>query len=247
VASDRVTDINRRTFVAGSLAAGIALPASGLGVAKALSDGDSEALPDRPLPMPREGVIRAAFLIGPGVNVIDTAGPWEVFQDAAVMAGGSPPFEQYTVAETIDPVEASAGLTIVPDYPLAAVPSPNVVVVPAQQSSSATIGWLRRAARRTDVVMSVCTGAYVLAEAGLLDGRTATTHHGSFDHFEASFPKIELIRGPRFVEHDDIATAGGLTSGIDLALRVVERYLGRPAAAGTARYMEHESTRWRSA
>jgi transcriptional regulator GlxA family with amidase domain len=197
--------------------------------------------------MPQEGVIRAAFLIGPGVNVIDTAGPWEVFQDAGVGSGGGSPFEQYTVAETIDPVEASAGLTIVPEYAYASAPQPNVVVVPAHQSSEATLGWLRRAAARADVVMSVCTGAFVLASAGLLDGRTATTHHDFFDDFEASFPKVELIRGPRFVEHEDIATAGGLTSGIDLALRVVERYLGRPAAAGTARYMEHESSRWRSA
>jgi transcriptional regulator GlxA family with amidase domain len=244
---DRVSDINRRTFVAGTVATGIALPVSGLGVAKALRDEETEALPDRPLPMPRDGVIRAAFLIGPGVNVIDTAGPWEVFQDAAVVNGGSPPFEQYTVAETIDPVEASAGLTIVPDYAYAAAPRPHVVVVPAHQSSPATLGWLRRVARRTDVVMSVCTGAFVLGEAGLLDGRTATTHHDFFSQFETSFPKVELVRGPRFVEHDDIATAGGLTSGIDLALRVVERYLGRPAAAGTARYMEHESSRWRSA
>jgi transcriptional regulator GlxA family with amidase domain len=233
--------------VAGTVAAGIAIPASGLGVAKALSDDEAEALPHRPLRLPQDGVVRAAFLIGPGVNVIDTAGPWEVFQDAAVTTGGSPPFELYTVAETIDPVEASAGLTIVPDYDYASAPQPNLVVVPAHQSSPATLGWLRRAARRTDVVMSVCTGAFVLGEAGLLDGRTATTHHGFFDQFESSFPKVELVRGPRFVEHDDIATAGGLTSGIDLALRVVERYLGRPAAAGTASYMEHESSRWRSA
>jgi transcriptional regulator GlxA family with amidase domain len=102
-------------------------------------------------------------------------------------------------------------------------------------------------ARKADLVMSVCTGAYVLADAGLLDGRTATTHHGSHADFEARYPRIELVRGERFVEHDRVATAAGLTSGIDLALRVVERYLGRPAAEGTARYMEHESARWRSA
>jgi transcriptional regulator GlxA family with amidase domain len=83
--------------------------------------------------------------------------------------------------------------------------------------------------------------------ARALDSRTATTHHGSHTDFEARYPRIELVRGERFVEHDRVATAAGLTSGIDLALRVVERYLGRPAAEGTARYMEHESARWRSA
>jgi transcriptional regulator GlxA family with amidase domain len=89
--------------------------------------------------------------------------------------------------------------------------------------------------------MSVCTGAFVLAQTGLLDGKTATTHHQSWDDFESSFPKITLVRGKRFVEHDHVATAGGLTSGIDLALRVVERYLGAAGAAATARYMEYAS------
>ena len=99
--------------------------------------------------------------------------------------------------------------------------------------------WLRDAAQRADLVMSVCTGAYVLAEAGLLDGKSATTHHESWDDFAATFPRVRLVRGRRFVEHEHVATAGGLTSGIDLALRVVERYLGRDAAVLTARYMEY--------
>jgi transcriptional regulator GlxA family with amidase domain len=88
--------------------------------------------------------------------------------------------------------------------------------------------------------MSICTGAFVLAETGLLDGKTATTHHQSWDDFEAAFPNVQVVRGPRFVEHDRVATAGGLTSGVDLALRVVERYVGRDAARATARFMEYQ-------
>ena len=88
--------------------------------------------------------------------------------------------------------------------------------------------------------MSVCTGAFVLGRAGLLDGRTATTHHDFWDEFQQRFPKVTLQRGSRFVEHERIATAGGLTSGIDLALRVVERYYGRETAVATAAYMEYE-------
>jgi transcriptional regulator GlxA family with amidase domain len=72
-----------------------------------------------------------------------------------------------------------------------------------------------------------------------LDGKTATTHHDSYAAFESSFPTVELVRGRRFVEHERLATAGGLTSGIDLALRVVERYLGRAGATSTARYLEY--------
>lgn len=239
--------MERRRFLA-TTAAGIA-GAAGAGLA--LTRGDAAVavrspLPARRLPLPAHGAL-VAFAIGEHVNVIDTAGPWEVFQDVGAETGGSSPFSLVTVAETLDPVHATGGLTIVPHHTYADCPQPNVIVVPAHHATAATIDWLRGAAARADVVMSVCTGAFVLAEAGLLDGRTATTHHGFFRQFEASFRDVELVRGRRFVEHDDVATAAGLTSGIDLALRVVARYLGRAAAAGTARYMEHESARWRTA
>jgi transcriptional regulator GlxA family with amidase domain len=177
--------------------------------------------------------------IGSGVNVIDLAGPWEVFQDAAV-AGGAGRFELYTVAEDTAPVYASGGLVIRPTHAYEAAPPPHVVVVPAHDASARTVRWLRSVAPRADLVMSVCTGAFVVAEAGLLDGLTATTHHQSYDALQAAFPSVRVVRGRRFVEHDRVATAGGLSAGIDLALRVVERYLGDEAAGATAAYMEYE-------
>ena len=239
--------MQRKRFLA-TAAAGLA-GASTAGIAIARGDGhdDSRALPLRRLRLPAGGRAIVAFAIGQHVNVIDTAGPWEVFQDVGAETGGSSPFDLVTVAETTDPVHATGGLTLVPHHAYDDCPQPNVIVVPAHHATTATREWLRRAAAEADVVMSVCTGAFVLAEAGLLDGRTATTHHGFFGQFESSFRQVELVRGARFVEHDDVATAAGLTSGIDLALRVVARYLGRPAAAATARYMEHESPRWRTA
>jgi transcriptional regulator GlxA family with amidase domain len=161
-----------------------------------------------------------------------------VFQDA-VIAGGDTWFELFTVSETTDPVEASGGLRITPTYTYDLAPQPNVVVIPAHQPSEGTLAWLRKVAPRADLVMSVCTGAFIAAEAGLLDGKTATTHHGSYDELAASFPAIRVVHDRRFVEHERVATAGGLTSGIDLALRVVERYLGREAADVTAAYMEY--------
>jgi transcriptional regulator GlxA family with amidase domain len=105
--------------------------------------------------------------------------------------------------------------------------------------------WLRRASSSADLVMSVCTGAFVLARAGLLAGKRATTHHEFHDSFAERFPDTTLERGARFVESaPNLATAGGLTSGIDLALRVVERYFGRDAAARTAAYMEYQGRGW---
>jgi transcriptional regulator GlxA family with amidase domain len=92
--------------------------------------------------------------------------------------------------------------------------------------------------------MSVCTGAFVLAKTGLLSGKSATTFHGAFKTFAIEFPDIELKRGARFVEDGNLATAGGLSSGIDLALRVVERYFGREVAKQTAYNMEYQGEGW---
>jgi YHS domain-containing protein len=92
--------------------------------------------------------------------------------------------------------------------------------------------------------MSVCTGAFVLAKTGLLNGKSATTYHGAFQRFAMQFPEIQLKRGARFVENGNLATAGGLSSGIDLALRVIERYYGRQVAQKTAYNMEYQGEGW---
>jgi transcriptional regulator GlxA family with amidase domain len=106
------------------------------------------------------------------------------------------------------------------------------------------IEWLRKIAQTADVTMSVCTGAFKLAKAGLLSGKAATTHHEFLDKLEEQYPDIEVKRDVRFVEGEKISTAAGLTSGTDLALRVVERYFGREAAQAAARYMEYQGKAW---
>jgi transcriptional regulator GlxA family with amidase domain len=229
--------MNRRQFAAGVVAAGIGVP---LAVTRGDASGRVEPtrLPKRPLPIPPGGTIRTAVAVGPGVNVIDMSGPWEVFQDSAV-SGARAQFELFTVAADREPVSASGGLLVTPTYTYETAPAPHLVVIPAHQSTERTVRWLRDVAGHADLLMSVCTGAFVLAQTGLLDGKTATTHHQSYDALASDFPRIHVVRGRRFVEHDHVATAGGLTSGIDLALRVVERYLGRPAADATTRYMEY--------
>jgi transcriptional regulator GlxA family with amidase domain len=185
------------------------------------------------------GDVPVAFLVSDGAVIIDFCGPWEVFQDA----GG---FRLYTVAESTRPIRASGGMRIVPDYDFAAAPAPRIVVIPAQRGgrSRAAVDWLRSSAARADLTMSVCTGAFVLAGAGLLQGRPATTHHSSYVAFAAEFPEVRLQRGARFVDDGNVASAGGLTSGIDLALHVVERYSGRDAARRTAEYLEYQGQGW---
>jgi len=177
--------------------------------------------------------------------VIDFAGPWEVFQDAMVPGRGDQPFRLYTVSEATSPIHTSGGMKIVPDYTFENAPAPKVIVIPAQsRPGEATLEWIRKSTKTTDVTMSVCTGAFVLARTGLLSGKAATTYHGAFVRFANEFPDIQLKRGARFVEDGNLATAGGLSSGIDLALRVVERYFGREVAEKTAYNMEYQGQGW---
>jgi transcriptional regulator GlxA family with amidase domain len=201
-----------------------------------------------PLKPPDKDPIPVAFLISDGAVVIDFCGPWEVFQDVMVASRQDMPFRLYTVAENKKPIRTSGGMQIVPDYTIADAPAPKVIVIPAQsEPTEAVLDWIRKSSKTTDVTMSVCTGAFVLAKTGLLDGKSATTFHAAFNTFAMEFPKIELKRGARFVENGNLATAGGLSSGIDLALRVVERYYGREVAAKTAYNMEYQGQGWMNA
>jgi transcriptional regulator GlxA family with amidase domain len=194
---------------------------------------------------PDKGQIPVAFLISDGAVVIDFCGPWEVFHDVMIPGSDEMPFRLYTVAETKKSIHTSGGMQIVPDYTIQNAPPPKVIVIPAQSAPSpAVLEWIRKSSKTTDVTMSVCTGAFVLAKTGLLNGKSATTYHGAFKRFAMQFPEVQLRRGARFVENGNLATAGGLSSGIDLALRVVERYYGREVARKTAYDMEYQGEGW---
>ncbi len=221
------------------------LPGSNLAKAPSGPEGNHAAVKINPLKPPAQGSIPVAFLISEGAQVIDFAGPWEVFQDVMVPGRTDHPFHLYTVSESTSPIHTSGGMKIVPDYNFENAPAPKVIVIPAQSKpSEATLEWIRKSTKITDVTMSVCTGAFVLARTGLLSGKPATTYHGAFGRFADQFPDIHLKRGARFVEDGHLATAGGLSSGIDLALRVVERYFGREVAQRTAYDMEYQGQGW---
>jgi YHS domain-containing protein/putative intracellular protease/amidase len=198
-----------------------------------------------PLKPPADGV-PVACLISDGAVVIDFCGPSEVFGN--VMPGGRMDmnaFRVYTVAETAKPVTAAGGMRFVPDYTLENASAPKVIVIPAQNDSSeAMLEWIRKSAKTADVTMSVCTGAFLLAKTGLLAGKAATTHHSAYVELSMKFPDIQVKRGVRFVEQGNLATAGGLCCGIDLALRVVERYYGRETARAAAYNMEYQGQGW---
>jgi putative intracellular protease/amidase len=196
---------------------------------------------------PAKDPIPVAFVISDGAVVIDFCGPWEVFRDVNI-PGKDAPFRLFTVSDKTDPLRAGGGMKIVPDYTFANAPAPKVIVIPAQsEPSKAMLDWIRQSSKTTDVTMSVCTGAFVLAKTGLLSGKNATTFHAAFNAFAMNFPDIQLKRGARFVDNGNLATAGGLSSGIDLALHVVERYYGREVAEKTAYNMEYQGQGWKDA
>jgi transcriptional regulator GlxA family with amidase domain len=211
----------------------------------------------RPLKPPAAGSINVAFLISEGSNVIDIAGPWEVFGDVMLKRDGKPwhesdgddmvmPFNVYTVSDSLKPVDAN-GLTIVPNYTFDNAPKPQIIVIPAQAGrTAAQKAWLLANSANADVTMSVCTGASMLAAYGLLDGQTATTHHAYQQSMQKQYPAVRFVSGTRFVENGKIATAGGLTSGIDLALHMVARYYGDEVAQVTANFMEYRSDLWKN-
>ena len=242
--------MRRREFlVSGSTAAALMMTTNIAATSTIPTFEESNLADTNKLTPPTDGQIRVAFPISQGATMIDFAGPWEVFQDVMIsnpknQADHRHPFSLYTVSDKTDEIEASGGMKIIPDYTFETAPAPKVVVIPAQAGSPALHAWLRKIVDSTDVTMSVCTGAFQLGRAGLLSGKEATTHHDFFDSFARTFPDVKLKRGLRFVEGPRISTAGGLTSGIDLALRVVERYFGRATAEQTAFYMEYQSKGW---
>ena len=208
-------------------------------------NSDQPAAASNPLKPPAHGSIPVAFVISEGAVIIDFCGPWEVFENVNVLDRDGNPFRLYTVGPSSGPIHASSGMKIIPDYTFENAPAPKVIVIPAQNGSNdAMLNWIRKASKTTDVTMSVCTGSFVLANTGLLSGKAATTHHGAFKTFAAQFPDIQVKRGARFVEAGNLASAGGLSSGIDLALRVVERYFGRDVATQTAYQMEYQGQGW---
>jgi transcriptional regulator GlxA family with amidase domain len=196
--------------------------------------------------------IRVAFVISELFNVMDFAGPWEVFQDATIPASAPgterrQAFEIYTVASKPDAVNSTGGARVVPTYTLQTAPPPDIVIIGAQSDRSPELmAWLRQQHSRTATVASVCTGASKLAQTGLLDGKQATTHHEFVAGFRERYPKVTWLETQRFVHSGDrLYTAGGLTSGIDLALHLVAMRLGEPVAQATADYMEYRSDGWK--
>jgi CubicO group peptidase (beta-lactamase class C family)/putative intracellular protease/amidase/DNA-directed RNA polymerase subunit RPC12/RpoP len=193
-----------------------------------------------PLVLKPEGKpVSVAILLFNGVEIIDYTGPWEVFGQAG--------FDVHAVAESLKPVKTTFGQRVLPDYTFENCPPADVVLIPGGGvtdellANAKVVGWIRTAGQNAKHVMSVCTGAFLLGKAGLLDGQTATTFHNSIDGLTRFAPKTKVVYDQRFVDNGKVITTAGLTSGIDGALHVVSRILGQGEAQATALGLEY---RW---
>jgi transcriptional regulator GlxA family with amidase domain len=192
------------------------------------------------------GPRQVALLVFDGVEVLDFAGPFEVFSVASELHDHGL-FRVRLVAADLAPVTAVNGLRVLPDVALADVDGADVVIVPGGTGSrrvaedEASLAWLRARAADATCVLGVCTGARILARAGVLAGRRFASHHQAWDELGA-LPGTSLVRGVRFVEDGPVVTAAGISAGIDAALYVVARLCGMAVAQRTADYMEYD---WR--
>jgi len=194
--------------------------------------------------MPR----RVVIVVFPRVQSLDVCGPLEVFagatQWAAAVGRSDPGYRVTTAAPMGNAVRTSSGLRLVPDADLRAVRGPldTLLMAGGEGARAATpdaalVRQVRRLARQSRRVASVCTGAFVLAEAGLLDGRRATTHWASCAALAQRYPRVAVDPDPIFVRDGNVFTSAGVTAGIDLALAMVEDDLGREAALTVARWL----------
>lgn len=201
--------------------------------------------------MTNEARTTVGIFVFDDVEVLDFAGPFEVFSRTRAVAGAesrrtndSAPFETFTVARTRDVITAIGGLQVVPQYSWGDAPEIDILVVPGGFGTRAllhdelALTWIRDAAARARQVTSVCTGALLLAKVGLLQGRRATTHWAGLDLLATLDPTIQVQRDRRVV-HDGIYTSAGVSAGIDMSFAVVERICGREVALETAHYIEY--------
>jgi transcriptional regulator GlxA family with amidase domain len=189
-----------------------------------------------------------AIVLYQGVEVLDFAGPAEVFAAAARQGDdrGTPAFNVYTVATTRDSIVSQGFIDVIPDYALADAPPPDLIIIPGGSSNAmlddtAFMDWLASSQARAQVTLTVCTGAMAPAALGLFDGLTVTTHYGSIDQLQRLAPEARVERGVRFVDNGHLITTAGVSAGIDGSLHLVARLLGRHVADQTAQYMEY---RW---
>jgi transcriptional regulator GlxA family with amidase domain len=200
------------------------------------------------------GTLNVAILLFPNVEVLDFAGPFEVFSVASRIARDRPhpPFRVSTVAEERMPVAARHGLPVIANFTIEEWLPVDLLIVPGgivdqPLSDPATLAWLEATSKQAALTASVCTGAFLLARLGLLAGRRVTTHWEDIPALRAAHPDLNVVEDVPYVDAGAIVTSAGISAGIDMSLHLVGRVLGLPAARGTARQMQYDWKAFREA
>ena len=188
-----------------------------------------------------------AVLLFPGVELLDFAGPFEVFSAARTASESSERLmDVFTVAESLEPVRCNNPLTVLPDYVLVDCPPADVLVVPGGMGTRTAvdrpelIAWIAQRAGEAEVTTSVCTGSFLLAKAGVLAGKPATTHWASIERMRRDFPAVAVAESTRWVDAWPVVSSAGVSAGIDMALHVLSRLYGADVAVATARGIEYD-------
>lgn len=186
----------------------------------------------------------------PDAEVLDFAGPYEVFTTASrVFKRTNPslpePFTVFTIAREVGTITARAGLVVQPDYTFENHPYIELLlisggIVTNELKTPDVAAWIVRTSANAKLVASVCTGAFLLAQAGLLNHRTATTHWEDIAEMRALFPAVCIVEQRRWVDEGFVVTSAGISAGIDMSLHLVERLAGRELALQTARQMDFD-------
>ncbi|EOG8710398.1 TPA: DJ-1/PfpI family protein [Bacillus paranthracis] len=179
------------------------------------------------------------------VEVLDFAGPFEVFSITKVHE--EKPFTVYTVSQNGEMITARNGLKVNPDYSIKDLPPVDILIIPGgkgarenEVKNDIIINWIRQQMKEVKLITSVCTGALLLAKAGLLDGLKATTHWASIQTFKKDFPNVEVMENVKFVDEGHIITSAGISAGINMSFHIVKNLLGVEIAEETAKNMEYD-------
>jgi transcriptional regulator GlxA family with amidase domain len=185
-----------------------------------------------------------AIMIFDDVEVLDFCGPFEVFNVANHFSQDA--FNVYLIAPEQRTVLARNGLKVIPDYDLDNAPAPDLLLIPGGRGTrplihnEAVVGYIQQQAGRVERLLSVCTGAYLLAKADLLDGLQVTTHHTGFETLAHLAPTAQLVQDVKYVDNGRIVLSGGISAGINMSLYIVGQLLGMDVARQTAAYMEYD-------
>ncbi|SME41529.1 Isonitrile hydratase [Bacillus paranthracis] len=179
------------------------------------------------------------------VEVLDFAGPFEVFSITKVHE--EKPFTVYTVSQNGEMITARNGLKVKPDYSIEDLPPVDILIIPGgkgarenEVKNDIVINWIRQQMKEVKLMTSVCTGALLLAKAGLLEGLKATTHWASIQTFKKDFPNVEVMENVKFVDEGHIITSAGISAGINMSFHIVKNLLGVEIAEETAKNMEYD-------